>query len=93
MEDRIGELERQLGIDKETPEVRAVEITGSHIGDAPVLPDHVFPADWQGPDCRAGVSNPPARYPKPRLDDLEAATASVPCKLRPPDQLFRRASR
>ena len=27
-----------LGIDEETPEVRAVE-TGSHIGDAPVLPD------------------------------------------------------
>ncbi len=28
-----------LGIDKETLEVRAVEITGNHIGDAPVLPD------------------------------------------------------
>ena len=28
-----------LGIDEETLEVRAVEITGSHIGDAPVLPD------------------------------------------------------
>jgi hypothetical protein len=28
-----------LGIDEETQEVRAVEITGSHIGDAPVLPD------------------------------------------------------
>ena len=28
-----------LGIDEETREVRAVEITGSHIGDAPVLPD------------------------------------------------------
>ena len=27
-----------LGIDEETLEVRAVEITGSHIGDAPVLP-------------------------------------------------------
>ncbi|MBV2358596.1 IS5 family transposase [Thalassococcus sp. CAU 1522] len=30
-----------LGIDKETLEVRAVEITGSHIGDAPVLPDRL----------------------------------------------------
>jgi len=30
-----------LGIDEETLEVRAVEITGSHIGDAPVLPDHL----------------------------------------------------
>ena len=29
----------QLGTDEETLEVRAVEITGSHIGDAPVLPD------------------------------------------------------
>ena len=28
-----------LGIDEETLEVRAVEITGSNIGDAPVLPD------------------------------------------------------
>ena len=28
-----------LRIDEETMEVRAVEITGSHIGDAPVLPD------------------------------------------------------
>ncbi len=28
-----------LGIDEETLEVRAVEITGSHIGDAPVLAD------------------------------------------------------
>jgi hypothetical protein len=31
--------EIHLGIDDETVEVRAVEITGSHIGDAPVLPD------------------------------------------------------
>ena len=28
-----------LGVDEKTLEVRAVEITGSHIGDAPVLPD------------------------------------------------------
>ncbi|WP_237402790.1 transposase, partial [Rhodovulum sulfidophilum] len=28
-----------LGIDEETLEVRAVKITGSHIGDAPVLAD------------------------------------------------------
>ena len=28
-----------LGIDEQMLEVRAVEITGSHIGDAPVLPD------------------------------------------------------
>jgi hypothetical protein len=28
-----------LGIDEETLEVCAVEITGSHIGDAPVLPN------------------------------------------------------
>ncbi|MGR3695130.1 MAG: IS5 family transposase, partial [Sagittula sp.] len=37
-----------LGIDEETLEVRAVEITCSHIGDAPVLPDLVgqqIPAD------------------------------------------------
>lgn len=36
-----------LGIDEKTLEVRAVEITGSHIGDAPVLPDllNQIPAD------------------------------------------------
>jgi hypothetical protein len=36
-----------LGIDEQTLEVRAVEITGSHIGDAPVLPDLLsqIPAD------------------------------------------------
>ena len=28
-----------LGIDEETLEIRAVEITGSHVGDAPILPD------------------------------------------------------
>lgn len=28
-----------LGIDEKTLEIRAVEITGSHIGDAPVRPD------------------------------------------------------
>ena len=38
-----------LGIDEETLEIRAVEITGSHIGDAPVLPDllNQIPADEQ----------------------------------------------
>ncbi len=36
-----------LGIDEATMEVRAVEITGSHVGDAPVLPDLIdqIPAD------------------------------------------------
>jgi hypothetical protein len=38
-----------LGIDEQTLEVRAVEVTGSHIGDAPVLPDLLgqIPADEQ----------------------------------------------
>lgn len=38
-----------LGIDEQTLEVRAVEITGSHIGDAPVLPDLLdqIPADQE----------------------------------------------
>ncbi len=38
-----------LGIDEETLEVRAVEITGSHIGDAAVLPDLLgqIPADQE----------------------------------------------
>ena len=38
-----------LGIDEQTLEVRAVQITGSHIGDAPVLPNLLeqIPADQQ----------------------------------------------
>ncbi|SLN78094.1 Transposase DDE domain protein [Roseisalinus antarcticus] len=38
-----------LGIDEQTLEVRAVEITGNHIGDAPVLPDLLsqIPTDEQ----------------------------------------------
>lgn len=38
-----------IGIDEETLEVRAVEVTGSDIGDAPVLPDLLdqIPADEQ----------------------------------------------
>jgi len=38
-----------LGIDEQTLEIRAVEITGNHIGDAPVLPDLLsqIPADEQ----------------------------------------------
>lgn len=45
---RQGSLRKiHLGIDEETLEIRAVEITGSHIGDAPVLPDllNQIPAD------------------------------------------------
>lgn len=36
-----------FGFDEETLEVRVVEITGRHIGDAPVLPDMLgqIPAD------------------------------------------------
>jgi hypothetical protein len=39
----------QLGIDEETLGIRAVEITGSHIGGAPVLPDPLrqIPADQE----------------------------------------------
>lgn len=47
---RQGSLRKiHLGIDEETLEIRAVEITGSHIGDAPVLPDllNQIPADEQ----------------------------------------------
>ena len=38
-----------LGIDEQTLEVRAVEVTGSNIGDAPVLPDllNQIPADQE----------------------------------------------
>lgn len=36
---RRGWRKIHLGFEEETLEVRAVEITGSHIGDAPVLPE------------------------------------------------------
>ena len=45
-----------LGIDEETLEVRAVEITGSHVRDAPVLPDLLgqIPEDEQIGSVTAG---------------------------------------
>jgi hypothetical protein len=36
---RLAWRKIHLGIDEETQEMRAVEITGSHVGDAPILPD------------------------------------------------------
>lgn len=56
-----------LGIDEETLEIRAVEITGRHIGDAPVLPDLLgqIPADQEigsvtadGPTTHANATMP-----------------------------------
>ena len=46
---RRGWRKIHLGIDEQTLEVRAVEITGNPIGDAPVLPDLLsqIPADEQ----------------------------------------------
>jgi hypothetical protein len=38
-EQGFAPAQSHLGIDEETPEIRAVEVTGRHIGDAPVLPD------------------------------------------------------
>ena len=47
-----------LGIDEQTLEVRAVEVTGSHIGDAPVLPDLLsqIPEDQEIGSVTAGVT-------------------------------------
>lgn len=45
----------------------------------PILPDHLFPATWQGPVCRAGVADLLARYPKRPLAELEAARTALPC--------------
>ena len=56
-----------LGIDEQTLEVRAVEITGSHIGDAPILPDLLsqIPAEERSaaspqtvPTIRANATTP-----------------------------------
>ena len=45
-----------LGIDEETLEIHAVEVTGSHIGDAPVLPDllNQIPAEQEIGSVTAG---------------------------------------
>lgn len=40
---------------------------------APVLPDHVFPQDWRGAECRVGVFALLAQFPKQDLADLESA--------------------
>ena len=58
-----------LGIDEETREVRAVEITGSHIGDAPVLPDllNQIPAHEQiGSVTADGAADEPTTEPTTR---------------------------
>ena len=54
-----------LGIDEETLEIRAVEATGSHIGDAPVacplkvvLPDLGLRAGWRIKECPRRSTNP-----------------------------------
>mgnify|MGYP005991419445 CR=1 FL=1 len=56
-----------LGIDEETLEIRTVEITGSHIGDAPVLPDLLS----QIPECQeigsVTVPTTPANATMPSL--------------------------
>lgn len=51
-----------LGIDEETLEIRAVEMTGSQIGDAPVLPDLLsqIPADEEV--ARLGACPPVVEY-------------------------------
>lgn len=40
---------------------------------APVLPDHVFPQDWRGAECRASVFALLSQFPKQDLADLESA--------------------
>ena len=57
-----------LEIDPETPDVRAVEITGSHDGVAPILPDR-----------RAHAVLPPRRNAKP----CRTVTAGAVAKTRP----------
>ncbi|GAA6189763.1 PaaX family transcriptional regulator C-terminal domain-containing protein [Litorivita sp. NS0012-18] len=44
----------------------------------PLLPDHVFPSHWQGPRCREMVSQLLHKYPRPKLDELEAFIATDP---------------
>ena len=59
-----------LGIDEQTLEVRAIEVTASHIGDAPILPDLLdqIPADAVDPLDADGLSR--ARQ---RLEDTKDA--------------------
>lgn len=43
---------------------------------APVLPDHVFPDDWRGPQCRAVLTRLLDRLPVTNLEDLERDVAA-----------------
>ena len=40
---------------------------------APVLPDHLFPDEWRGVECRVSVFELLSQFPKQTLEDLEGA--------------------
>lgn len=87
-----------LGIEEETLEIRAVEITGSHVGDAPVPPDLLsqFPADQ-----RSAASRPmaPTTLASATMRSLTAAPmpssrrARTPMRGRPSPQELRLETR
>ncbi len=52
------------GIDEETLEIRAIEVTSSSIGDAPILPDLL---DQIGPDQKIGSVTAPSHACKHAL--------------------------
>jgi hypothetical protein len=58
-----------LGIDEGTPKVRAVEITGSHIGDAPILADLL---DQIPQDHEIGSVTADGAYDTPKCHDAIA---------------------
>jgi hypothetical protein len=72
-----------LGIDEETLEVRAVEITGSHIGDAPILPDLLsqIPAG-----AEIGSVTAEGAYDTRKCHDAIADRGAMPSYGNPPPQ-------
>lgn len=63
-----------IGIDEETLEVRAVEITGSHIGDAPMLPELL---DQIPPDQEIGSVTADGAYDTRKCHEAIAARAAA----------------
>lgn len=68
-----------LGIDEETLEVRAVEVTGSHVGDAPMLPELL---DQISPDEQIGSVTGDGAYDTRKCHDAIAERGA--CAVIPP---------
>jgi len=58
-----------IGVDEQTLEIRAIEITGSHVGDAPMLPELLSQIP---PDVKIGSVTADGAYDTPKCHDAVA---------------------